>query len=790
VVGAAAPVDESFGAQIRRRRVAAGLTQEELAERCGLGVRTISNMERGRTIQPHRRSVDLLYRALGLAGPVCAEPAAPFSADLGATSTSASLLADRLENAGQAGGAQHEQVVPRQLPVTVRQLTGRADELEVLDGLLDLAGGAPGTVVISAIGGTAGVGKTTLAVHWAHRVTARFPDGQLYVNLRGFDPSGTPMAPAEAIKGFLDALQVPVQQIPASLDAQAGLYRSLMAGKRMLLVLDNARDGAQVRPLLPGSPACCVIVTSRRSLTTLIASQDAHLLTLDVLTEAGARELLSRRLGPERVLGEPEAVDELIGLCARLPLALAIAAARAAAAPAHPLSALAGELRQEQGRLDALDTGDAATSARAVFSWSYQSLSDQAARMFRWLGLHPGPDISAAGAASLAGVGLDEARATLKELTWAHLLVEHAPARFACHDLLRAYAAEQARRSDGDDDRRAAIHRMLDHYLHTGHDAARLMQPQRGSLALAPAQPGVTPEPLADHDQALAWFKAEHHVLLSAITLAAETRFDTCAWQLPWSLATFLDWQGHWHDWAATQRIALAAVTRQDDRAAQAMVRRAFAAACIRLADYDEAHAHLTECLSIYAQLGDGAGESRIHRDLGNLFEYQDRYDEALDHAEQALRLSQAVSDKTGQAAALTNAGSYHAMLGHYQQALVYSHQALDLHRELGARYGEAHTWLGIGYIEHHLGSFNEAAASHQQALTLFRELGDRVYEATALAYLGDTHHAYGNRPAARDAWRQALAILLDLQHPDADKLRAKLDRTPAVGTRGWPAQP
>jgi DNA-binding SARP family transcriptional activator/tetratricopeptide (TPR) repeat protein len=664
--------------------------------------------------------------------------------------------------------------LPRQVPTGTGQFVGRTAELEALSGLLDLAASGE-TVVISAVGGTAGVGKTALAVHWAHQVSGRFPDGQLYVNLRGFDPSGSPVPPAEAIRDFLNAFQVPPTSIPAGLQAQAAMYRSLLAGRRMLVVLDNARDCEQVRPLLPGSAGCLVLVTSRSELPGLAAAEGAQPLTLDVLTDTEAHELLARRIGAARLAAEPGAAKELTELCAWLPLALAITAARAGARPGFALAALAAELRDARGRLDALATGEQATDVRAVFSWSYESLQAPAAQMFRLLGLHPGPDITAPAAASLAAIPLPQARRLLRELTRCHLLVEPAPGRYALHDLLRAYAAEQAHAKDGEPGCRAAIHRMLDHYLHTCHHAAHLMQPLRGTLALAPAQPGVRPEHLADHEEALAWFEAEHHVLLSAVSLAAETRFDTCAWQLPWSMATFLDWRGHWHDWAATQRTALAAVTRQGDQAAQATARRAFAAACIRLADYDEAHTHLTECLSIYAQLGDRAGESRIHRDLGNLSEYQGRYADALGHAELALSLSQAIADQAGQAAALTNAGSYHAMLGHYPQALVYCQQALELHRELGARYGEAHTWIGLGYIDHQLGNLTEAAASYEHALRLFRELGDRLYEATILDHLGDTHDAAGDPAAACHAWRQALAILEELQHTDADKLRAKL---------------
>jgi transcriptional regulator with XRE-family HTH domain len=432
---------DRFGELVRGRRVAAGLTQEELAQLSGLGVRTISDIERGRIGRPHRRSVDLLCDALGLA--------APGRDGTGrAPGWAPASLAD-LD--GRAGSTPLLPVVPRQLPAAIPQLAGRADELRTLDALLDRFDTAAGTALLVAISGTAGVGKTALAVHWALQAAEWFPDGQLYVNLRGFDPSGAPVAPEEAIRGFLDAFGMPAERIPASPDAQAALYRSLLAGRRMLIILDNARDDAQVRPLLPGSAPCLVVVTSRRQLAGLAATEAAHLLTLNTLTRAEAREMLSDRLGHHLVDDETGAVGELISLCAGLPLALAIAAARHAARPSHPLQALVDELRPEQDRLrvlDATDVADAVTSARAVFSWSYHSLTHPAARMFRLLAAHPGPNITAAGAAGLAGVSPGQARQLLRDLVLANLLAEHADGSYTLNDLLRAYAAEQAGTTD------------------------------------------------------------------------------------------------------------------------------------------------------------------------------------------------------------------------------------------------------------------------------------------------------------------------------------------------------
>ena len=340
--------------------------------------------------------------------------------------------------------------VPAQLPPPVAAFAGRDTELARLDAILDGQADQASAVTIAVITGTAGVGKTALAVSWAHRAAARFPGGQLYFDLRGFDPAGPALDPGRALRGFFEALAVPPERIPEGLDDQVALYRSLLAGQRVLVLLDNARDAAQVRPLLPGSPGCLAVVTSRNHLTGLIAGHGAHPLGLDLLTPEGARELLARRVGADRAGREPGAVDEIIVGCARLPLALTIAAARAATSPGFPLAVFAADLREVGHALDSLDGDDAATDIRAVFSWSYRALSPDTARMFRLLGLHPGPDITVSAAASLAGIAPDQARALLVELTRGHLLSEHRPGRYAFHDLLRAYATEQA--LDYDDD--------------------------------------------------------------------------------------------------------------------------------------------------------------------------------------------------------------------------------------------------------------------------------------------------------------------------------------------------
>jgi len=750
----AAPSTVPKRQRLVQRRKALGLTQEELAELVAVGRSTVVRWERGES-EPLPSIRPKLARALKV---------------------SVDLLESLLSADDQRGNGE----VPRQLPPAVADFTGRAAELRRLTQILDAAGvGGPGTVVLSAIGGMAGVGKTALALHWAHQVAGRFPDGQLYVNLRGFDPSGTPVTAPEAIRGFLDDLGVAAERVPASPEAQAGLYRSLVAGRRMLIVLDNARDEQQVRLLLPASAGTLVLVTSRSQLTGLAAADGARLLSLDVFASREATELLAARIGYARAAAEPRAVSEIAHLSACLPLAVAIAAARAATRPSLPLAEVANELRDASGRLDALDAGDPAASVRAVFSWSVRHLSRDAARMFRLLGVHPGPDISGPAAASLAGGNPAQARQHLAELARAHLITERFPGRYALHDLLRAYAAEQVHDTGSEAERDDAIGRMLDHYLQTAAHAALLLNPSHEPVALAVSSPGTTPEQPADHRQALAWFEEEHQVLLALITFAAASGFDVHAWQLPWALTPFLQARGHWQEWAATQRTALAAATRLGAAAAQAVCSRLLAAAYSDLGDYAESARLFTASLTLYRRLGDRLGEAKVQFNLAALAEGQGRYADMLEHAEKALRLYQAIGDKASEAAALNNVGWTHCLLGDYEQARVFCRQALALCTEVGHHWLEGYVWDSLGYAEHHMGNLGEAAACYQRALSLHREAGDRFTEAEALAHLGETWQAVGKPTQARDAWQQALAIFDDLRSSDAaDKVRAMLAST------------
>jgi DNA-binding SARP family transcriptional activator/tetratricopeptide (TPR) repeat protein len=687
-------------------------------------------------------------------------------------------------NARRAGmGNTAAAVVPRQLPAAPAHFAGRHRELSWLTARLD-AGTAAGQPVILAIGGTAGVGKTALALYWARQMQRRFPDGQLYVNLRGFDASSAPVAPADALTALLESLDMPAGRISPRLDARAGLYRSLLAGRRMLIVLDNARDEAQVRSLLPGDPACVVLVTGRSQFAGLVAAEGARPLTLDVLSETEARQLLATHLGTERVAAEAVEVAELTALCARLPLALAITAARAALRPEFPLASLAADLRDVRQRLDWLDAGDQAADVRAVFFWSYRLLGESAARMFRLLGIHPGPDITAAAAASLTGIPPAQAPTALAELTRAHLLTEYIPGRFAFHDLLRAYATERAHADDSLAERRAAIHRALDHYLHTANNGMLLIDEAPWPLMPQPHQPGAVPEELGSYAQAMAWFTAEHPVLRAMICEAAHSGFHAHASQLPAAMESYLSRTGRWDEWATVNRTALAAARRLGDQQAQARAHYCIGHALYHKGSRRSGRPHIEYALRLLKKIGDGSGQARTHTAIASALGEQRRYGQALEHAECALHLCQKGGDRAGQAFALNEVGWYHAALGDHQRALRYCAMALAQHRELGHRFGEASTLDSLGYCCHQAGRYDEAAAYYQQALRALADVGDRYFRAHTLIHLGETHHATGHHEATRDAWQQALAILDDLHHPDAATIRGKLhDLTASVTT-------
>ncbi|MEU4807179.1 BTAD domain-containing putative transcriptional regulator [Actinosynnema sp. NPDC023587] len=667
--------------------------------------------------------------------------------------------------------------VPRQLPSAPRLFAGRTAELAFLTSTLGRHVDAGSTVVISAIGGTGGIGKTWLALHWAHRNLDLFPDGQLFVNLRGFDPLGPPIAPGAAVRGFLDALGVDPAAVPVDLDAQFGLYRSLVAGRRMLVVLDNARDSAQVVPLLPGGPTCAVLVTSRRRLTGLSTNHSAFAADLDRLADAEARDLLVRRLGRARVDAEPGAVAELLDCCAGLPLALGVVAARAAAHPDFPLATLSAELRDAANRLDALDVGDLTADIRSVLACSHRALDAGAARVFALLAAAPGPDLSLPAAASLCALPVARCRKVLRELDEMHLVQQHVPDRYRMHDLVRLYAVEQGREDLSAADRHAALRRLVDCYTHTAHEGDRLLEPHRPDIDLDPPVAGCVPVRLADVDAAVAWFTVEGPCLVAAQQAAADLGRHTEVWRLSWALHTFRGRQGLFHDLIDGWERGLAAAQELDALGPRIQAHRHLGTAYSRLRRSGLGHEHLSQALSLAELAGDLRSQAHCRHALTSHWEMSGDHARALHHAEAALRRYRELGDPVAEARALNHAGWEHAMLGSHEAARDRCERALVLNREHGDRDGELATLDSLGYIADQTGRHAAAVEHLREALDLSRRIGNTYLEVDVLEHLGAAHAHVGDLAEARAAWRRAIELCRSQRRTeDADRVRRSLD--------------
>ena len=592
----------AFGVQLAALRRSAGLSQQELAERSGLSLRAVGNLERGRARWPHPATVHRLADALGLRDHERARFISAVARRL--AGASAEPVPDDQPHRGFGGP-----VVPRQLPAAVPFFAGRRAQLAALTDLLDQAASSR-ELAVMAVEGAPGVGKTALAVHWAHQASDHFPDGQLYANLQGFGPSGEIMSAPAVIRGFLDGLGVPAGRIPPGEAAQTGLYRSLLAGKRVLVVLDNVRDVAQVRPLLPGSPGCLVVVTSRIRLTGLAAAEGARQITLDVLADREAREVLARRLGAGRAAAEPDAVGEL--------------------AP------LPGQL-------------------------------------FGLLGVHPGPDITVPAAAALLNTTQDAAYGALAALAAANLAFEHAPGRYGQHDLLRAYAAEQAEH-EPQSERTAALRRVLDYYLHTSHAAALLLEPHRDPLQLACPVPGAAPGVIADDQQAMAWFTAEQQ--------------------------------------------ALALFERAGNRTGSARAHTSVAYTFDRQGRHDEALIHDLSALELYRVVGHHGGQAVALQNIGWAQAHLGDHQQALTSLQQAQTLFLALGHQPGEAAAWGSLGFAHEGLGHLNDAIDCYTRAVELNAQLGDRWSQADHLTDLGRVQ-------EAAGQIEAALSTWREVAD-----------------------------------------------------------------
>jgi DNA-binding SARP family transcriptional activator len=660
-------------------------------------------------------------------------------------------------------------MAPRELPSDVSTFVGRERELAELDRLAGFAvdrsgedrttstdvmpsGSGTAAIVISAVSGTAGVGKTALAVRWALRSAARFPDGQLYVNLRGYDQA-EPLTAADALAGFLRSLGVQGEDIPAEADQRASRYRSMLAGRQMLIVLDNARSADQVRPLLAGGIGSVVVVTSRDALAGLVARDGACRIDLEVLPLDDAVRLLRELIGA-RVDEESDAAAVLAEQCCRLPLALRIAAELAVTRRASRLRQLTDELADKQRRLFLLDAGgDPHTAVRAVFSWSYVQLGLQASKAFRLAGLHPGVDFDAFAVAALAATSPDQAEQVLSQLARAHLVAAASPRRYAMHDLLRAYARESCLVEGDDDEQRTALTRLFDYYLHTTAAAMDALIP--AEAARRPREirySGPAPD-LTDPRAARGWLDAERANLIAVAVHAADNGWATHTTRLAATLWRYLDIGGHFPEAVVIHGFADRAAARSGDSRARADAKSSMGAVDMRQGRYDQAALRYHEARALYHQTADGIGEARAVHNLAQIYQRLGRYADAAGHLRDALALYRANGDHVGEARALSKLGALALLRRQYEEAIGYQRTALILFRKVGDKISEARALILLSSAARRRGLLEEATSDVEDALRLSCDLGDKTGQADALTSLGELHRYRGN-------YQQALAVL------------------------------
>lgn len=652
------------------------------------------------------------------------------------------------------------------LPPDVPGFAGRAEALRGLD---------EPDAAITVISGPPGVGKTALALHWAHRSHERFPDGQVFVDLRGFDPSRPPATAEQALQVLLTLFDVPATGRPPAFDALVALYRRTIAGKRTLFILDNACDAEQIRPLLPGAPGSRVLITSRNQMHGLIATHGARPVLIGPLSGGEARDLLAFRLGEQRMTADERAVVRIIASCGRLPLALVVTAARVTLRPGLGLADLADELESSVGRLDAFENDDPVADVRSVFDCSYRGLASEPARLFRALGGHVGPRISVPAVASGAAMPPAVAARLLGELRRGHLVTEAGGNRFACHDLLRAYASELHRDLDPPAERAAVARRFVDHYLQSAYRAAVLIQPMRDPVPLPEADPAVVPEALTSHADALAWFTADQETVLGCVDLAAREDLHARLMALVWALRALLFRTGNVRDLIAVNERALASAARHDDRKGMADAALGLGLVHQRTGELDAAAADYERALRWYAELSEPLSVAHVHSNMARILEGQQRYAEALASAQHALEMYRAAGGPQWEARAMSGVAWYRIAAGQYTESMDECQQALDLLRELGDRDAEAATWDTFGHAHHYLGAHDEAERCYRTALGMHRQDGDRYNEALVLTHLGDNHLARDDTTAARADWESALGVLTELDNPDTAGLHDRL---------------
>jgi tetratricopeptide (TPR) repeat protein len=719
-----------------RRRGGAELTYREIAAATGWSHGIIGEYLSGKVLPPTDR-FDALIRLLG---------AAP--SEQGALATARDRVHERRRGALSTEDATAP-AVPRQLPGDVYGFVGRTRELEQLDGLIDQAEHQSAPLVV-AVCGTAGVGKTALTVRWAHRVANRFGDGQLYLDLCGYDP-GQPVDPAGALATLLRSLGMSGMDIPADLAERAACFRTLLADLRMLIVLDNARSADQVRPLLPGTGSCLVMVTSRDDLAGLVVRDGAQRLDLDALSEHEAIALLRTLVG-DRVDAEPEAAAVMAERCARLPLALRIAAEMATARRDAPIAHLVDDLGA--GRLDRLDaTGDPRTAVRAVFSWSYEHLSAAAADAFARLGLHPGRTLDAYALAALTGADLSRARLLMAELARAHLVEPVRPAGHAMHDLLRAYAMELV----DADEARAALTRLFDYYRYVAGLATHARFPHDRRPLVSTVD--IPAPPVAEAEDARRWLDEQRANLVAVAVHAAGHGWAGHAVDLSQLLWRYFEVGGHYHD-ALVVHTSAAAVAA--DGAGRAAVLANLGSTAWWTGQYPDAVGYFNQSLAGHRATGDIGGQARALARLGVVRERLGEYKQALAHLQEALTLYRAIGDRHGEGSQLINIGALDRRLGRHEQAIDHLCRAQAAFAEIGDLRLLGYALGNLGAVYGDLGRYDEALAFLEQSLARCRQTADRGGEASALGTIGAVHTRSGRLTEALEFLDQALAISRD----------------------------
>jgi DNA-binding SARP family transcriptional activator len=663
-----------------------------------------------------------------------------------------------------------ETVVPSQLPADIPDFTGRAGHVEYLRGLFSgdavpTTTGSPtngtGALVVALIAGAGGLGKTTLAVHVAHLLRGRFPDGQLYVNLRG--ASDQPAAPTDVLARFLRELGVDGDQVPASEDERAALFRTMLAGRRLLVVLDDARDAAQARPLVPGSVSCGVLITSRNLLPDLVGGR---LVDLDVLEAAEARAMLGKIVGEGRLDAEPDATNQVLAACAGLPLAIRIAGVRLAGRAGWTIAVLAGRLADERRRIDEFKAGDLAV--RACFGVSFHSLPaagqgrPDPARAFRLLGLWHGPSISLPAVASLLAEPEDLVADSLEILVDAHLLQSIAPDRYRLHDLLRVYAAEKAAAEEPQQDRDAAVLRVLTWYLHTAAAAGRVISPQHARVPLTGSQPVRPPLAFSSLEQALDWCETARPDLIAAARQAAAGQLHEIAWKLPAAMMSFFYRRSHWVDWVATHQDGLASARALGDRMAEAWMLNNLGMA-FGLQRKEQAVDCFEQALAIYRETGDQPGQARAANNVAQACLRLRRFPAALEAAQRSLAVQRQAGDRYGEGIALGNLGDACRELGRFDEAIGHLEQALGIFRELGDQHSEADSLSDLGDVYLTVGRLDDALSCLRASLAIWRSHGERYGQAATLGRLGLAQKHAGRRREARELLSEAHFILAEL---------------------------